>query len=244
MDCNTPGFPVHHQLLQFDSNFCPLRRWCHPTISSSVIPFSCLQPFPASGAFPVSQFFESGGQNIGVSASASVLPMNIQDWTPLGWTHWISSQSKGLSRVFSNATVQKHQFFTLSFLYSPTLTSIHDYCLLSLPISKSYSPVWILLMSKLWTETAQGKELLEMSFPGLDTYGSGGDIGVVMLLPVVVISWQQIIWHRKQNAESLSTFLETGWKFTFAMFRNPCNEERINPMIKETVRYALGWSRL
>ena len=127
MDCNTPGFPVHHQLLEFDSNFCPLRRWCHPTISSSVIPFSCLQPFPASGAFPVSQFFESGGQNIGVSASASVLPMNIQDWTPLGWTHWISSQSKGLSRVFSNATVQKHQFFTLSFLYSPTLTSIHDY---------------------------------------------------------------------------------------------------------------------
>ena len=94
------------------SNSCPLSRWCHPTISSSVIPFSsCLQSFPASESFPVSQFFASGGQSIGVSASASVLPMNIQDWFPLGWTGWISLQSKGLSRVFSNTTVQKHQFF-------------------------------------------------------------------------------------------------------------------------------------
>ena len=86
--------------------------WCHPTISSSVDPFSsCLQSFPASGSFPVSQFFASGGQSIGVSASASVLPMNIQDWFPLGLTGWISLQSKGLSRVFSNITVQKHRFF-------------------------------------------------------------------------------------------------------------------------------------
>ena len=84
----------------------------HPTISSSVIPFSsCLQSFPASGSFPVSQLFTSGGQSIGVSASASVLPMNIQDRSPLGWTGWISLQSKGLSRVFSNTTVQRHQFF-------------------------------------------------------------------------------------------------------------------------------------
>ena len=94
------------------SNSCPLSQWCHRTISSSVIPFSSSpQSFPASGSFPRSQFFSSGGQRIGVSASASVLPMNIQDGSPLGWTSWISLQSKGLSRVFSNTTVQKHQFF-------------------------------------------------------------------------------------------------------------------------------------
>ena len=94
------------------SNSCPLSQWCHPTISSSVVPFSSrLQSFPASGSFQMSQFLTSGGQSIGVSASASVLPMNIQDWFPLGWTNWISLQSKGLSRVFSNTTVQKHQFF-------------------------------------------------------------------------------------------------------------------------------------
>ena len=93
------------------SNLCP-SSWCHPTISSSVIPFSsCLQSFPVSGAFPMSQFFASGGQSIGVSVSASVLPMNTQDWSPLGWTGWISLQSKGLSRVFSNTIVQKHQYF-------------------------------------------------------------------------------------------------------------------------------------
>ena len=94
-------------------NSCPLSQWCHPTISFSVIPFSsCLQSFPVSGFFPVSQFFTSGGQSIGVSASASVLPMNTQNWSPSGWTGWISLQSKGLSRVFSNNTVQKHQFFS------------------------------------------------------------------------------------------------------------------------------------
>ena len=90
----------------------PLSWWWHPTISSSVVPFSSiLQSFPALGSFPMSQFFASGGQSIGVSASASVLPMNIQDWFPLGWTGWISLQSTGLLRVFSNTTVQKHQFF-------------------------------------------------------------------------------------------------------------------------------------
>ena len=87
-------------------NSCPLSRWCHPTISSSVVPFSsCPQSFPASGSFQISQLFTSGGQSIGVSASASVLPMNTKDWSPLGWTGWISLQSKGLSRVFSNTTV-------------------------------------------------------------------------------------------------------------------------------------------
>ena len=95
------------------SNSCPSSQWCHPIISPSVVPFSCLQSFPASGSFPVSHFFASGGQSIGVSASASVLPMNIQDGFPLGLTDWISLQSKGLSRVFSNTTVQKHQFFSV-----------------------------------------------------------------------------------------------------------------------------------
>ena len=94
------------------SNSCPLSWWGHPTISSSIVPFStCLQSFPAPGSFPMNQFFASGGQSIGDSASASVLPMNIWDWFPLGLTGWISLQSKGLSRVLSNTTVQNHQFF-------------------------------------------------------------------------------------------------------------------------------------
>ena len=93
-------------------NPCPSSQWCHPTISSSVVPFSsCPQSFPASGSFHISQLFASGGQRIRVSASTSVLPMNTQDWSPLEWTSWISLQSKGLSTVFSNSTVQKHQFF-------------------------------------------------------------------------------------------------------------------------------------
>ena len=95
------------------SNSCPLSRWCHPTISSSVVPFSsCPQSFLASGSFPMSQLFTWGGESIGGSALTSVLPKNTQDWSPLGWTGWISLQSKGLSRVFSNTTVQKHQFFS------------------------------------------------------------------------------------------------------------------------------------
>ena len=103
--CPSPTPGVH-------PNLCPLYQWCHPTISSSVILFSsCPQSFPASGSFPISQLFASGGQSTGVSVSTSVLPMNTQDWSPLGWSGWISLQSKGLSRVFSNTTVQKHQFF-------------------------------------------------------------------------------------------------------------------------------------
>ena len=94
------------------SNSCPSSWWCHPAISSSVVPFySCPQSLPASASFPMSQLFTSGGQRIGVSASALALPMNTQDWPPLGWTGWISLQSKGLARVFSNNTIQKHQFF-------------------------------------------------------------------------------------------------------------------------------------
>ena len=133
MDCSMPGFPVRRR--RACSNSCPSSRWCHPTISTSVIPFSsCLQYFPASGFFPVSQFFASGDQSIGASAWASVLPMNIQDWSPSGWTRWISLQSKGLSRIFSNTTVQKHQFFGAqlslwpnSYIYIYTHTHTHTH---------------------------------------------------------------------------------------------------------------------
>ena len=101
----TQSCPIH-------PNSCPLSQWCHPTISPSVVPFSsCLQSFPAPGSLQMSQFFASGGQSIGVSASTSVLPTNTQDWSPLGWTGWISLQSKGLSIVFSSITIRKHQFF-------------------------------------------------------------------------------------------------------------------------------------
>ena len=107
------------------SNSHSSHQWCHPIILSSVIPFSsCLQSFPASGSFQMSRFFASGGQNNGASASASVLPMNTQDWSPLGWTGWISLQSKGLSRVFSNTTVQKHQFFHTQLFLWVNLASI------------------------------------------------------------------------------------------------------------------------
>ena len=116
------------------SNSCPLSRWCHPTISSSVVPFSCHQSFPASGSFPTSQLFTSGGQSIGPSASASVLPMNIQDWFPVGLTGLISLQSKGFSRVFSNTTIQKHLFFDAQ----PSLWS------------NSYIHTWLLGKPWLW----------------------------------------------------------------------------------------------
>ena len=109
------------------SNPCPLTWWCHPTISSSVVPFSsCPQSFPTWRSFPMSQLFTSGGQSTGVSASASVLTMNTQDWSPLGWTGWISLQSKGLSRVFSNTTVQKCQFFSAQ-LSSQSNSHIHTW---------------------------------------------------------------------------------------------------------------------
>ena len=112
MNHSTPGLPVHHQLLEFTQTHVYWVVWCHPTISSSVVPFSsCPQSLPASGSFPTSQLFTWGVQSTGVSASTLVLPMNTQDWSPLGCTDWISLQSKGLSRVFSNTTVQKHQFF-------------------------------------------------------------------------------------------------------------------------------------
>ena len=112
-DSLRPHKPQHARPPCPSPNSCPLSQWCHPTISSSVVPFSsCLQSFLASESFQMSQFFPSGGQKIGVSASTSVLPMNTQDWSPLGWTGWFSLQSKGLSTVFSNTTVQKHQFFS------------------------------------------------------------------------------------------------------------------------------------
>ena len=123
------GLPCPSPTPGIYSNSCPFGCWCHPTISSSVIPFSShLQSFPASGSFQMSHFFASGGQNIGVSASASVLLMNIQDWFPLKLTGLISLQPKGLSRVFSNTIVQKHQLFDVQLsLWSNSLTSVHDY---------------------------------------------------------------------------------------------------------------------
>ena len=118
--CPSPTPRVH-------PNPCPSRRWCYPAISSSVIPFSfCPQSFPASESFPMSQLFAWGGQSIGVSASTPILPMNTQDWSPLGWTGWISLQSKGLSRVFSNTTVQKHQFVSTQ-LSSQSNSQIHPW---------------------------------------------------------------------------------------------------------------------
>ena len=119
--CPSPTTRVH-------SNSCSLSRWCHPAISSSVVPFSsCPQSLQASGSFPVSQLSPWGGQSIRVSASASVLPMNTQDWSPLGWTGWISLQSKGHSRVFSNTQFKSINSSALSFVHSPTLTSIHNH---------------------------------------------------------------------------------------------------------------------
>ena len=128
-DCSTPGFSVLHHLPEFAQIHGHWVKEFHPTVSSSVVPFSsCLQSFPASGFFSMSQFFASGGQSIGVSASASALLMNIQDWYPLGLTVLISLQSKGLSRVFSNTTVQKHQFFGTQ-LSSYAKSHIHTWLL-------------------------------------------------------------------------------------------------------------------
>ena len=125
----TPWTAVHQASLSITNSWSPPKpmsivSWCHPTISSSVVPFSsCSQSFPASRSFQMNQLFAWGGQSIVVSASTSVCPMNIQDWSPLGWTGWIFLQSKGLSRVFPNSVVQKHQFFRAQLLYSPTFTS-------------------------------------------------------------------------------------------------------------------------
>ena len=127
MNHSTPGLPCPSPTPGVHPYPCPLSRWCHPIISSSFIPLSsCPQSSPASGSFPMNQLFTSGGQSIGVSASTSVLPMNTQDWSPLGWTGWISLPSKGLSRVFSNTTVQKHQFFGAQ-LSSQSNSHIHTW---------------------------------------------------------------------------------------------------------------------
>ena len=124
MNRSMPGLPFHHHLPEFTQTHV---HWVGDAIQPSHLLSPPSQSFPASGSFHMSQLFTSGGQRIVVSASASVLPMNIQDWFALGWTGWISLQYKGLSRVFSNITVQKHQFFGAQFLHSPTLTSIHDH---------------------------------------------------------------------------------------------------------------------
>ena len=134
LDSLWPHEPQHHRppcpspTPGVYTNSCPLNQWCNPTISFSVIPFSShLQSLPASGSFQMSQFFASGGKRIGVSATASALPMNIQDRFPLWYIGWISLQCKRLSRVFSNTKVQRSQFVGINFVYSPNITSIHDY---------------------------------------------------------------------------------------------------------------------
>ena len=125
VDCSTPGFPGHHQLPELTQTMtrCPSSQWCHPVISSSVVPFSCLQSLPASGSFPVSQFFASGGQSIG--GSASIFPVNIYDWFPLRLeSPWSPKDSQ---ESFPTPQFKSVNSSALSFLYSPTLTSIHDY---------------------------------------------------------------------------------------------------------------------
>ena len=135
MDCNRKGFPVLHNLLEFAQTHVPVSQWCHPTISSSVAPFSsCLQSFPASGSFPMSQLFASYGLSIDASALVSVLPVNVQGWFPLALPVLISLQSKGLSRVLYSTTVWKHQFFsTQPFLWS-----------------SSHICTWLLEKTQLW----------------------------------------------------------------------------------------------
>ena len=125
MNHSTPGLPVHHQLPESTQTL--LSRWCHPTVSSSVIPFSCAQSFPASRSFQMSQLFTSGGQSIGVSALASFLPKKSQGWSPSEWTGWISQQSKGLSESSPTPQFKSINSSALSFIYSPNLISIHDY---------------------------------------------------------------------------------------------------------------------
>ena len=140
------------------SNSCPSSRWCHPAISASVVPFSsCPQSLPASGSFPMSQLFAWGGQSIGISVLASVLPMNTQDCSPLGWTDWISLQSKGLSRVFSNTTVQTHQFFG-SQLSSCNVTPLHIYSYdhnknksFSLYVTYHFILLWVFCKAKVFS---------------------------------------------------------------------------------------------
>ena len=128
MDCSMPGFPCPSPTPRVYPNSCPLSQWCHTTISSSVIPFSsCPQSLPALGSFQISQLFTSGGQRIGVSASTSVLPMNSQDWSALGWTGWISLQSKNSQESSPTPQFKSISSLALSFLYNPTLSSIHDY---------------------------------------------------------------------------------------------------------------------
>ena len=128
VNCTLPGFPVHHQLLELCSNSCPLSRCCHPTISSSVVPFSsCLHSFPASGSFPRSQFFILDGQSTGGSPSASVLPMHIQDWFPLGLSGLMFLSPRDSQESSPIPQFKSINSSAVSFLYGPTLTSIHDY---------------------------------------------------------------------------------------------------------------------
>ena len=175
-------------------NSCPLSQWCHPTISCSVIPFSsCPQSFPESGSFPMSQFFTSGGQSIGVSASTSILPMNTQDCSPLGWTGWTSLQSEGLSRVFSSTTVQKHQFFSAQLFFIVQLS--HPYMTTGKTIAltrrtfvgKVMSLLFNMLSSLVITILARSMCLL-ISWLHLDQSFTNYDYVVTFYLPPLFIN--------------------------------------------------------
>ena len=178
MGCSLPGLPVHHQLPEFTQIHV---HWVDYAIqpSPSVVPFSsCLQSFPASGSFPMSQLFASGGQSIGVSALASVLPKNTQDWSPLGWTGWISLQSKGLSRVFSSTMVQKHQFF------GPQLSLSWLVCLEYVQVLYSFTWIKSYQLSRL---------LLHLSEIVCSTFINVGFSSVQQCL------WHSRIWKKKKK---------------------------------------------
>ena len=177
------------------SNSCPLSWWCHPTTLPSVITFSsCLQSFPASGSFPISQFLASGGQKIGVSASASVLPMNVQDWFPLGWTDWITLQSKRLSRVFSNTTVQKYLFFSshialarqtfVGKIMSLLFNILSRLVITSLPRSKHLLTSWLQSLSAVILEPKKIKSVT-VSIVSPSTYHN-----VIGLYNMILVFWK------------------------------------------------------
>ena len=166
IDCSMPGFRVHHHLQELPQNHVHRVEWCHPTISSSVVPSSsCLQSFPASASFPVSQFFTSGGQSIGASASTSILPRNIQDWFPLGLIGLISLQSRGLSRVFSNtsskASILQHSAFFVVWLSHPYMTTGKTIALTrQIFVGKVMSLLFNMLSSLVITFLPRSKRLL------------------------------------------------------------------------------------
>ena len=193
------------------SNSHPSSWWCHPTISSSVIPFSCPQSFPASGSFPMSQFFTSGGQSIGVSASGSVLPVNIQDWFPLGWTGWISLQSKGLSRVFSStslkASILQHSAFFMVQLSHPYMTTGKNKALTIQNFVKKVMSLLFNMLSRLVIAfLPRSKHLLISWLQSPST---------VILEPRKIVSWFPLFPHLFAIKMGPDAMMLISWKLSF-----------------------------